>query len=135
MGDAVQPVFRQDGCKTILAVEDESTSRFFLERAMGIELHPKFLSLTETGCYLPLCVSQMLPNVGKRRSRLPQPFRQEEFVAGAAFLLVDWHCAVNLHNAVTVAQNRLGRRVAQLSSLRMSEICAALRFSLGCDGS
>jgi mRNA interferase MazF len=44
-------------------------------------------------------------------------------------------CAVNLHNAVTVSQNRLGRRVAQLSSGRMSEICAALRFSLGCDQS
>lgn len=42
-------------------------------------------------------------------------------------------CAVNLHNAVTVSQNRLGKRVAQLSSLRMSEICTALRFSLGCD--
>ena len=42
-------------------------------------------------------------------------------------------CAVNLHNAVTISQNRLGRRVAQLSSLRMTEICAALRFSLGCD--
>ena len=42
-------------------------------------------------------------------------------------------CAVNLHNAVTVSQRRLGRRVIQLSSLRMSEICAALRFSLGCD--
>jgi mRNA interferase MazF len=42
-------------------------------------------------------------------------------------------CAVNLHNAVTISQDRLGRRVAQLSSLRMSEICAALRFSLGCD--
>ena len=42
-------------------------------------------------------------------------------------------CAVNLHNAVTVSQNRLGKRVAQLSSLRMGEICAALRFSLGCD--
>src|SRR5215467_13091972 len=42
-------------------------------------------------------------------------------------------CAVNLHNAVTVSQDRLGRRVAQLSSLRMGEICAALRFSLGCD--
>ena len=45
------------------------------------------------------------------------------------------HCAVNLHNVVTVTQNRLGKRVAQLSSLRMAEICAALRFSLGCDGS
>ncbi len=42
-------------------------------------------------------------------------------------------CAVNLHNVVTVSQDRLGRRVAQLSSSRMNEICAALRFSLGCD--
>ncbi len=42
-------------------------------------------------------------------------------------------CAVNLHNAVTVSQERLGKRVAQLNSARMSEICAALRFSLGCD--
>jgi mRNA interferase MazF len=42
-------------------------------------------------------------------------------------------CVVNLHNAVTISQDRLGRRVAHLSSLRMSEICAALRFSLGCD--
>jgi mRNA interferase MazF len=42
-------------------------------------------------------------------------------------------CAVNLHNAVTVSQDRLGKRVTQLSSLRMKEVCAALRFSLGCD--
>lgn len=42
-------------------------------------------------------------------------------------------CAINLHNAVTVSQNRLGRRVAQLGSARMGEICAAVRFSLGCD--
>ena len=42
-------------------------------------------------------------------------------------------CAVNLHNTITISQTRLGRRVAQLSSLRMGEICAALRFSLGCD--
>lgn len=42
-------------------------------------------------------------------------------------------CAVNLHNPVTVSQDRLGKRVAQLSGLRMHEICAALRFSLGCD--
>jgi len=41
--------------------------------------------------------------------------------------------AVNLHNAVTISQQQLGRRIAQLSSVRMSEICAALRFSLGCD--
>lgn len=42
-------------------------------------------------------------------------------------------CAVNLHNAVTVSQARLGRRIVQLNAARMSEICAALRFSLGCD--
>lgn len=42
-------------------------------------------------------------------------------------------CAVNLHNPVTVLQNRLGKRLAQLSSQRLFEICAALRFSLGCD--
>jgi mRNA interferase MazF len=42
-------------------------------------------------------------------------------------------CAVNLHNMVTISQNRLVRRVAQLSSLRMGEICTALRFSIGCD--
>ena len=44
-------------------------------------------------------------------------------------------CAVNLHNTVTISQLRLGKRVARLGSLRMSEICAALRFSLGCDSS
>jgi len=42
-------------------------------------------------------------------------------------------CAINLHNVVTVSQDRLGKRVSQLGSLRMSQICAALRFSLGCD--
>ena len=42
-------------------------------------------------------------------------------------------CAVNLHNAVTISQHRLGRRVAHLGSSRMGEVCAALRFSLGCD--
>jgi mRNA interferase MazF len=42
-------------------------------------------------------------------------------------------CAVNLHNAVTVSQSRLGKRVALLRTGRMNEICAALRFSLGCD--
>ena len=42
-------------------------------------------------------------------------------------------CAVNLHNVFTVSRHRLGRRVVQLSPLRMREICSALRFSLGCD--
>jgi len=41
-------------------------------------------------------------------------------------------CAVNLHNAVTVTQARVGRRVASLSASKMQEVCAALRFSLGC---
>jgi mRNA interferase MazF len=42
------------------------------------------------------------------------------------------HCAVNLHNAVTITQARLGRRVGSLSAARMEEVCEALRFSLGC---
>ena len=42
-------------------------------------------------------------------------------------------CAANLHNAVTVSQERLGRRVARLSARRMDEVCLALCFSLGCD--
>lgn len=41
-------------------------------------------------------------------------------------------CAINLHNAVTIAQHRLGRRVASLSAGRMREVCFALRFSLAC---
>ena len=40
--------------------------------------------------------------------------------------------AVNLHNAVTIAQARVGRRVSSLSQARMDEVCAALRFALGC---
>ena len=42
-------------------------------------------------------------------------------------------CAVNLHNVMTVPRQRLGKLVAQLGSRRMSEICSALRFSLGCE--
>ncbi|MFZ1939596.1 MAG: type II toxin-antitoxin system PemK/MazF family toxin [Terracidiphilus sp.] len=42
-------------------------------------------------------------------------------------------CAVNLHNAITISQDRLGKRVTQLNSSRMNEVCSALRFSLGCD--
>ena len=42
-------------------------------------------------------------------------------------------CAVNLHSAVTVRQERLGRRVARLSPSRMTQLCAALSFCFGCD--
>ena len=41
-------------------------------------------------------------------------------------------CAINLHNAVTVSQERLGRRIARLGAGRMHDVCMALRFSLGC---
>ena len=44
-------------------------------------------------------------------------------------------CAVNLHNVLTVAKENLGRRVAQLGEDRMREVCRALGFALGCDGS
>jgi mRNA interferase MazF len=42
-------------------------------------------------------------------------------------------CAINLHNTVTLSQERLGKRVARLSPDRMREVCLALRFSLGFD--
>ena len=41
-------------------------------------------------------------------------------------------CAVNLHSAVTISQERLGKRVGSLSVARMREVCLALQFSLGC---
>jgi len=43
-------------------------------------------------------------------------------------------CVANLHNLVTVDQEKLGRRLAQLTSRRMREVCAALAFALGCEG-
>ena len=43
------------------------------------------------------------------------------------------HCAVNLHNSITVGQRRLGRRVSRLSAAKMTELCAALRFAFGCN--
>jgi mRNA interferase MazF len=42
-------------------------------------------------------------------------------------------CAVNLHNAVTISQDRPGKRIAHLSNMRMKQVCAALRLSLGCE--
>jgi mRNA interferase MazF len=42
-------------------------------------------------------------------------------------------CAANLHNVVTVSQQRLGKRVGRLGDAKMREICAAARFSIGCD--
>jgi len=41
--------------------------------------------------------------------------------------------AVNLHNVVTVAKERIGRRASQLREARMREVCRALGFALGCD--
>ena len=42
-------------------------------------------------------------------------------------------CAASLHSVVTVSQARLGKRVGRLSEARMGELCAALRFSMGCE--
>ena len=42
-------------------------------------------------------------------------------------------CTVDLHNAVTVSQQRLGKRAARLSSARMNEVCcSALLSGLQC---
>jgi mRNA-degrading endonuclease toxin of MazEF toxin-antitoxin module len=43
-------------------------------------------------------------------------------------------CAINLHNLVTIRQQSLGRRLAQLNPRRMREVCTALFFALGCEG-
>lgn len=42
-------------------------------------------------------------------------------------------CVVNLHNAITISKQRLGKRVGRLGPERMTDICVALRFALGCD--
>jgi len=41
-------------------------------------------------------------------------------------------CAVNLHNIVTVRRAHLGRRLGMLNPERLTELCAALGFALGC---
>ena len=41
--------------------------------------------------------------------------------------------AVDLHNVVTVEQKRLEGRVAQLSAVRLQEVCSAINFALGCE--
>ncbi len=41
-------------------------------------------------------------------------------------------CAVNLHNTITVAQAKLGARVASLPPARMQQICSALAFAVAC---
>jgi mRNA interferase MazF len=43
-------------------------------------------------------------------------------------------CAANLHNLITVARGGLGRRLTQLGSERMDEVCRALGFALECGG-
>ncbi len=43
-------------------------------------------------------------------------------------------CSVNLHHLVTVPKKTLGRRLGQLGSERMRQVCRAASFSLGCDG-
>ena len=42
-------------------------------------------------------------------------------------------CAVNLHNTLTIPRRWLGPRLAQLSAVRLEEVCAALNFAIGCD--
>ena len=41
-------------------------------------------------------------------------------------------CAINLHNTLTVSQDALGKRVAQLSVARLEQLCFTLRYALGC---
>ena len=41
--------------------------------------------------------------------------------------------AINLFNVGTVPETLIGRRVSALSAAKLKEVCAALRFALGCD--
>ncbi|HUK42825.1 MAG TPA: type II toxin-antitoxin system PemK/MazF family toxin [Candidatus Bathyarchaeia archaeon] len=41
-------------------------------------------------------------------------------------------CAVNLHNMIMVEKQRLGPRVAMLGPERMSQLCHAISYALGC---
>ena len=43
-------------------------------------------------------------------------------------------CVVNLHNIVTVAKANVGRRITKLSEEKMSRVCDAIAYSLGCEG-
>ena len=42
-------------------------------------------------------------------------------------------CAANFDNLQTVAKNRIGERIAQLSTHKMRSAAAAISFALGCD--
>ena len=44
-------------------------------------------------------------------------------------------CAANLHNIVTVAKTGIGRRIAKLGDDKLIQVCRAIAFSLGCEGS
>lgn len=44
-------------------------------------------------------------------------------------------CAVNLDHVQTIPSAALGRRVCSLTSSRMSQVCSALAFALGCGSS
>ena len=42
-------------------------------------------------------------------------------------------CAVSLDNVVTVPRSGIGRRLTSLSPARMTAVCRALDFAVGCD--
>ena len=41
-------------------------------------------------------------------------------------------CVINLHNIATVPKIHLGPMVATLSAQKLSEVCAAIGYTLGC---
>jgi mRNA interferase MazF len=42
-------------------------------------------------------------------------------------------CAASLQNVVTIDKGAMGKRLCKLGSERMSQLCEALEFALGCD--
>jgi hypothetical protein len=55
-----------------------------MERAMGIELYPKFLSLAETSCYQPLCEPIVAKCCQAAKSGGPQLSDEKSLLAEAA---------------------------------------------------
>jgi mRNA interferase MazF len=43
-------------------------------------------------------------------------------------------CAVNLYNLACIRADHLGRKLTQLSEVKMQHVCKALGFAVGCEG-
>jgi mRNA interferase MazF len=42
-------------------------------------------------------------------------------------------CAINLHNIATLPLDRIGKRVCSLREPKIRQLCASMKYALGCD--